>query len=146
MNITELPLEILEKVTLLFRNIWDLECWLMCAYMLEDLKSVQIQRYKLTIEKGKEDNRRREILYNTKFISETLCQRRKRKFEGLFDNFLLVDNVKERNTCLVQWRNINDKESYENFMIKFKDKWINKAPITKRRYRKQRNNRKHVIN
>ena len=56
MNITELPLEILEKVTLLLRNIWDLECWLMCAYMLEDLKSVQIQRYKLTIEKGKEEN------------------------------------------------------------------------------------------
>ena len=140
MNITELPLEILEKVTLLFRNIWDLECWLMCAYMLEDLKSVQIQRYKLTIEKGKDDNRRREILYNTKFISETLCQRRKRKFEGLFDNFLLVDNVKERNLCLMQWRRIYDNERYENFMTKYKDKWINKVPIRKRTI-----NRKHVI-
>lgn len=145
MNITELPLEILEKVTLLLRNIWDLECWLTCAYMLEDFKTIQIKRCALTIEKGKEDKRRVEILYNTKFISDKLCKRRKRKFEGLFDNFLLVGDVKERNTCLMQWRNIFDKESYENFMIKYKDKWINKAPITKP-YRKHRINRKHVIN
>ena len=66
--------------------------------------------------------------------------------KGPFDNFLLANNVKERNTCLVQWRNISDKETYENFMIKYKDKWINKAPITKRRYRKHRINRKQVIN
>ena len=140
MNITELPLEMLEKVTLLLRNIWDLECWLVCVYMLEDVKSIQIKRRKLTIENLNVDKRRREILYNTKFISKNLSKRRKRKFEGLFDNFLLVDNVQERNVCFIEWRCIYNIETYENFMKKYKDKWINKAPITKRTI-----NRKYVI-
>ena len=104
-NITELPLEILEKITLFLGNIWDLE-WLVCAYMLEDLKHIQLQRYQLTITKDYPcEERRKELLFNTKFISEKLCHRRKRKFEGLFDNFLLVGNVMERDICVIKWRN-----------------------------------------
>ena len=147
MNITELPLEILEKITLLLGNIWDLECWLVCAYMLEDLKHIQLQRYQLTIKKEKESEKRRvELLFNTKFISEKICKRRKRKFEGLFDNFLLVGNVMERDICFIKWRNIDDKGSYEQFMIKYKNIWINKAPSLNRCYCKRTKKRKHVIN
>lgn len=129
MNITQVPLEILEKVTLYMDNIWDLECWLVCAYILEEMKSIQLKRYQLTIEnRGIAGERRVGVLLNTKFMEGKICKRKKRKFEGLFDNFLLVGDVEKRDLCFKEWRNIHNQESYEYFMGKYGDIWINKAP------------------
>ena len=116
-NITAVPLEILEKITLLIKNIYDLENWLTCAYKLGDIQSVQTHRQELTIEKRRKRNRRAELLFNTKFAG---TNEKRRGLHGVFNNHLLVDQHWKKELCMVKWFNIDSKEAYETFMNEYR--------------------------
>ena len=130
-NITTLPLEILEEITLGIKDIYDLENWLTCAYRLGKIQSVQTQRQELTIGKKKERNRRAELLFNTKFAG---TNEKRRRLHGVFNNHLLVDQQWKKEFCMVKWFNIDSKETYETFMNEYRTRWanqdLNKSPTT----------------
>ena len=134
MNITCLPLEILQKITSFLNTIYDFECWLMCAYVLEEIKGIQQHRCELTVSKLRDINKRTELLFNTKFSVES----RRKRLQGVFDNFLLVSNKEEKDKCLREWINIDEKEKYYSFIKKYKTVWYNK-PLTVQRRRQQQN-------
>jgi len=67
MNITNLPLELIEQITLCIKNIIDLETWLICVCKLEKIPTIQVQRRELTVTKHKDTNNRIELIFNTKF-------------------------------------------------------------------------------
>lgn len=48
-HITDLPLELLVKITLTINDIFTLEYWLACANILKNIESVQRYRCNLTI-------------------------------------------------------------------------------------------------
>ena len=130
-NITTLPLEILEEITLGIKDIYDLENWLTCAYRLGKIQSVQTQRQELTIGKRKERNTRAELLFNTKFAG---TNEKRRGLQGVFNNHLLVDQQWKKEFCMVKWFNIDSKETYETFMNEYRARWanqdLNKSPTT----------------
>ena len=119
-HITELPLEILGKITLEIKDIYDLENWLTCAHKLGDIQSVQTQRQKLTIEKSRERNTRAELLFNTKFAG---TNEKRRRLHGAFNNYLLVEEQWKKTFCRINWFNIDSKETYETFMKKYRTIW-----------------------
>ena len=124
-NITTLPLEILEKITLWINDIYDLENWLTCAYRLADIQSVQTQRQELTIEKRRERNTRAELLFNTKFAG---TNEKRRRLHGVFNNHLLVEQQWKNTFCMSKWFNIDSKETYESFMNEYRTIWVKQDP------------------
>ena len=133
MNITCLPLEILQKITSFLNNIYDFECWLTCAFVLEEIKGIQQHRCELTISKQRDINKRTELLFNTKFSVEPS----RKGLQGGFDNFLLVSNKEEKDKCVREWINIDEKEKYYSFIKKYKTVWYNKPLAVQRQRRRQ---------
>ena len=138
-NITTLPLEILERITLGIKDIYDLENWLTCAYRLADIESVQIQRQELTIGKERRRNTRAELLFNTKFAG---TNEKRRGLHGAFNNHLLVNQHWKKEFCLQAWFDIESKEAYETFMNKYRTIWakqdLNKSTRTTRWKKEQK--------
>ena len=128
-NITDLPLEILVKITLAMNDIFTLEYWLACCTILEELNPIEKHRCNLTISKwySIKGMRLYRIKGNRTFSTHKREKLKYNRNETELLNFKLVQvpDENERRRCIYFWRFAYDKRGYEMFIRQFGCIWKN---------------------
>ena len=110
-HITDLPLELLVKITLTINDICTLEYWLACVNILEDVEAVKKYRCNLTITtKYKERYRSKYDINETRLLNFKLSQ--------------ITDDI-ERSRCKFYWNSSYNKTGYDIFMRQYGHIWLN---------------------